>query len=324
MRRRRMLLVAVGAILLTFQQVGAEDEAERLLKRSRWWLGTWDFRITEGDQVVESELVIRETPASILVVGQGASVWGYDPHLKKWVGTGFETDGSHFRDVVESDGAAELGPGVVDHSQRVIWRANGDKITSRQTWSYGDKHTATIRQERTTDQGVRLPDVVMEGRRRPPGPHRAMLDAFARAFAGTWTGEQVAEQDVGGLKKGDSFRAEYSFTWSPSKEALHLEYFVEVGGAKMNRTQGIAGWDAGRNAIVLKWFGDAGWSGEFVYKPQGSDWALDFQSIEPDLVRHDSQGTIALEGDIHTIRYTRRMVGDEDLEPLEHVFQRKR
>jgi hypothetical protein len=324
MRRGRMLLVAVGAILLTCQQVGAEDEAERHLKRSRWWLGTWDFRITEGNEVVDSELVITETPASILVVGPGTSVWGYDPHLKKWVGTGFETDGNHFRDVVESDGAAELGPGVVQDSQRTIWRANGDKITARQTWSYGENDTVTIRQERTTDQGVRLPDIVMECRRRPPGPHRAMLDAFARDHVGTWTSEEVADTDLGPLKAGAKYLAQFTFAWSPNREALHLHYAVEFEGSQFFRTHGIAGWDATKNAVVLRWFNDQGATGEFVYTPNGTNWSFDFQWQDADRVQSVSQGTITVTGDAQRITTTSRKTGDENLGETESTFTRKK
>lgn len=324
MSRGRTVLVILGTILLACPAVGAEDEAERLLKRSRWWFGSWDLRITEGDEVVESDFVVSEVTNSVLVVGQVASLWGYDPHLKKWVGTGFDLDGSHFQDVVESDGGPELGPGVVDHSLRTIWLANGDKITARQTWSYLDDNHVTLRQERTTDNGEQLPEILMEARRRSPGPHRAMLDAFARDHIGTWSSEEEADTDLGPLKAGDTYQAQFTFSWSPDKDALHLHFVAEFEGSQINRTHGITGWDATKNAIVLHWFNDQGAAGEFVYTPSGRDWSIDAVSHDANRVPSVFQGTITVSGDTQRIKTTNRKQGEEVLGERESTYTRKR
>jgi hypothetical protein len=325
MRYMSTVWIALTLCLAALQSSSA-SEGRRFLERYGWWDGSWDFEAREGDEVTRGEFVVsRRAGDSHFVEGTlGTGLWGYDPQLKRWGGFSFASDGSLERTILHSSAEETLGPGVVETAHAEIWRADGTKVISEETWTYLDDNTVTVRSVRKSENGEELSEIEFTNRRRPPGPHRAMLDAFARDFAGTWTLESQLEFDLQPLRKGDKYTARQTLSWSPDKESLHLEYSAEAAGVVFDHTKGIAGWDAAQNAVVVHWFDSRGTSGEWTLSRHGAGWYQHFRGTEADGVTHSHHGPVELKGDSYVVHANHQTHGGKSVPDQQFVWSRVR
>lgn len=153
--------------------------------------------------------------------------------------------------------------------------------------------------------------------------YRQQLDGWAKGFAGEWVSEFVAEQDVGPVKKGEKFNAYHSYKWSPDKEALYLTYSAEIGGKTFDTTKGIAGWDAVKKAIVVRWFDSLGSTGEFAFTKKGQGWHYTWRSSDADGGEYLWTGTITIESGIQRVHETNRKVKGEARPDQDLTWKRK-
>jgi hypothetical protein len=99
---RQVCIVAVG-LCLGVCQFAAADEAEDFMTYYSWWDGEWQVEVKTGDETETTHFVIEQhKPGCHLVKSdEGIAIWGYDPGRKRWVGTGFDSDGSRFTTIIE-------------------------------------------------------------------------------------------------------------------------------------------------------------------------------------------------------------------------------
>lgn len=131
--------------------------------------GEWEVESRVGDETQTATMTIeRHAPGfhALKFDGGGISLWGYDPLLKTWVGTGFNSDGSRFTDVLKPPASKVIQPSVVNKSQVEVWQIDGTKVTAESTWSYEDDDRVIIRQLLKTASGDALPSVVFACKRK--------------------------------------------------------------------------------------------------------------------------------------------------------------
>lgn len=149
------------------------------------------------------------------------------------------------------------------------------------------------------------------------------LQAFANDFVGNWVGEFVIEDAIGPLKQGDTYTAQHSYTWSPDRESLHLTYSAQAEGQTFDTTKGIAGWDAARQAIVVRWFDSLGSTGELTFAKDGQAWKYDWVSTDGEGQKYTWNSTVTVEGDVQRVHDTNRMIKGEAKPDLHLTWKRK-
>jgi hypothetical protein len=130
------------------------DEAEEFMKYYSWWDGSWDVELTQDGEVTSLVMEISKPEANVhLVSGFGVGLWGYDGKRKKWIGRGFEVDGSFFTTVLKEHPGAVVKPGDVQYATTTSKRTDGSIVKAEETWTYVDENTATIVGKMTTEEG---------------------------------------------------------------------------------------------------------------------------------------------------------------------------
>ena len=149
------------------------------------------------------------------------------------------------------------------------------------------------------------------------------LTAWANDFAGEWISQSVLEEDAGPVKKGTAFTAHHTYEWSPDHEVLFLKYSADIDGKTFNTTKGIAGWDAAKKAVVVRWFNSLAGSGEFSCTKKGQEWVVDWASVDGDGKRTVFSGSFKVQGDTQHIQMTNRKIGGEAKPDSEMTWKRK-
>lgn len=154
-------------------------------------------------------------------------------------------------------------------------------------------------------------------------PAQQQLNDWAEDFAGEWFNESVAEEDMGPVKKGDKFDAFHSYTWSPDKEALYLTYSAEFHGQVFDTTKGVAGWDAVRKGVVVRWFDSLGSTGELVFTKKGQNWHYTWASTDAEGGKFSWKGTITFGPGVQRVHDADRMIKGVASPDLHLTWKRK-
>ena len=132
----KVLSLTTFAVFLLSSSVSA-GEAEKLKKYYDYYVGEWE--VTKAGSDAKGTLVITDAEcgnAHLTVYTFGGitstAIWGFNPATKKWVGTGFGSDGSHFKATVKGSENATVQPGDTIVFKDTTFRGD-EKIVS--TWT---------------------------------------------------------------------------------------------------------------------------------------------------------------------------------------------
>jgi hypothetical protein len=154
---------------IPIHQLAVADEAEQFLGYYSWWEGNWEVEVMKGDEVTTLQMEIsRHEPNCHLVKGGGISLWGYDPARKKWVGSGFNSEGELTTTAINRHEGEKIRPGAKNHARSRTRKVDGTVVLGDETWAYLDQDTAKITVKSKTDQGESLPNVEWKCRRLRP------------------------------------------------------------------------------------------------------------------------------------------------------------
>lgn len=154
---------------------------------------------------------------------------------------------------------------------------------------------------------------------------QAAVDAFAEAFAGTWTQERILDSDLPGIaKKGDALVAHVAFT--PKDGLILVDWKAEVDGKPAGATaKGVMGWDAAQKKLRTRWFTTAGSSGTNVYWQKDDRWIGVSHYLQADGTQGSNRAVFRFPSkDKHEARVTNRKQGEEALPDRKDTWTRKK
>ncbi|MGM0488134.1 MAG: hypothetical protein ACQESR_15390 [Planctomycetota bacterium] len=127
------------------------DESARLMKYYGWFVGDWT--VTEaGDPSAVGTLSVKVTPGERcqyvvfqLGTNKGVGLWGYDGAAGTWIGTGFASDGTHWKDVLAKATADRIKPGDSWESRGTSVTVDGTKGSKTSNWTIVDENTCVVK-----------------------------------------------------------------------------------------------------------------------------------------------------------------------------------
>ena len=127
--------ISVVMTVLFCATAAIADEREQLKKYFDYYVGEWEVS-QEGTDQKGSLAVTNAKTGNAHVVNftfgdvTTVAIWGYDPESKRWVGSGFAKDGSHFKSTVEiPTGRASVQPGDVIRFSETAFTDDGEQVS---------------------------------------------------------------------------------------------------------------------------------------------------------------------------------------------------
>jgi hypothetical protein len=150
-----MMRAGICCLLLVLcASVGHADDAEKSMKFYSWWDGNWDVELKHDGEVEKFIMKItRPSPNVHLVEGFGVGLWGFDPKRKRWVGTGFTSDGSFFTTILKGNPGEVVTPGTKQEATTTSKNPDGSVEKGKEIWTYVDADTATVVAKMTNADG---------------------------------------------------------------------------------------------------------------------------------------------------------------------------
>ena len=163
MTRHAMIASLFGLVALSAATVRG-DESARLMKFYGWFVGDWT--VTEaGDPSTVGTLSATVAPGQRcqfvvfqLGTNKGVGLWGYDGSTGSWIGTGFASDGAHWKDVLEKTTSVRIKPGDSWESYGTSVAVDGTKGSERSKWTIVDENTCVVKRTRRVAGNEKLPD----------------------------------------------------------------------------------------------------------------------------------------------------------------------
>ncbi len=236
-----LALLCVASIQVGSPVSAAEPTAEDYIAYHQQLLGSWNATAEEGDQTYRGTIEWRMGPGkkSLLVKvalkGQPAVqfMYGFDPVSRKFIGTGFDAQGTYQSTTLEVAGMEkgkkiEVGP--VGKWEETRYNTDGSTIKALETLSCTEmgKDRIVFVWSNRNEEGKALPDWKLTYER--PAPLAEGLDGFqeyAETMVGEWEAELVLAGDVPGLgKNGDTVKGRCSIGWTCDKKGLEGQYTI--------------------------------------------------------------------------------------------------
>ena len=163
---RHALIASTFGFLAFFAATARGDESARLMKYYGWFVGDWTVTVTEaGDASTVGTLSVTVAPGQrcqyvVLQFGtdKGVGLWGYDGGTGTWIGTGFSSDGAHWKDVIEKGTAERIKPGDSWESHATSVAVDGTKSSATSKWTIVDENTFVVKTTRRMAGNEKLPD----------------------------------------------------------------------------------------------------------------------------------------------------------------------
>jgi hypothetical protein len=135
------------------------------MKYFGWFVGDWTVS-QAGDASTVGTLSVKLAPSQrcqfvVFLFGTTKSegLWGYDGNTSNWIGTGFDSDGAHWKDVLEKTTTSErIKPGDSWKSHGANVAINGTKGSDTSTWTIVDENTFVVKTTRRVAGNNKLPD----------------------------------------------------------------------------------------------------------------------------------------------------------------------
>ena len=163
MTRHAMITWLFGLLALS-ATTARGDESARLVRYYGWFVGDWTVTET-GDASTVGTLSVTVAPSErcqyvVFQFGtnKGVGLWGYDGGAGAWIGTGFSSDGAHWKDVVEKATAERIKPGDSWESHGTSVAIDGTKGSETSKWTIVDENTCVVKTTRRVAGDEKLPD----------------------------------------------------------------------------------------------------------------------------------------------------------------------
>jgi hypothetical protein len=161
---RHAVIASLFGFLALSAATARGDESARLVKYYGWFVGDWT--VTEaGDPSAIGSLSVVVAPGARcqyvvfqLGTNKGVGLWGYDGATGTWIGTGFASDGGHWKDVLAKATAERIKSGDSWESHGTSVAVDGTKGSETSNWTIVDENTFVVKTTQRMAGNEKLPD----------------------------------------------------------------------------------------------------------------------------------------------------------------------